>query len=101
MAALLGCGVQKLETDIDLEAKEEAEDDAKEDLLDKDRKFLTKAVEPYKAVESGEGGPFGAGVVRNDEYKHIDPTAHAEVTAVREACTKLNRIDLSESYIRL
>ncbi|PWA86655.1 cytidine and deoxycytidylate deaminase, zinc-binding, Cytidine deaminase-like protein [Artemisia annua] len=76
------------------------------DLQDRDHKFLTKAIEEaYKAVESGDGGPFGAVVVRNDEIvvschnlvnKHTDPTAHAEVTAVREACTKLNQIDLSD-----
>ncbi|GKF72256.1 guanine deaminase, partial [Tanacetum coccineum] len=37
-------------------------------LQDRDRKLLTHAVEEaYKAVESGDGGPFGAVVVRNDE----------------------------------
>lgn len=55
---------------------------------------MTKAVEEaYKGVECGDGGPFGAVVVRNDEVvvschnmvlKHTDPTAHAEVTAIRE-----------------
>lgn len=60
----------------------------------RDHKFLTKAVEEaYKGVESGDGGPFGAVVVHNDEVvvschnmvlNHTDPTAHAEVTAIRE-----------------
>ncbi|GJV81846.1 guanine deaminase [Tanacetum coccineum] len=63
-------------------------------VQDRDHKFLTKAVEEaYKGVDCGDGGPFGAVVVRNDEIvvschnmvlKHTDPTAHAEVTAVRE-----------------
>lgn len=63
-------------------------------VQDRDHKFLTKAVqEAYKGVECGDGGPFGAVVVRNDEVvvschnvvlKHTDPTAHAEVTAIRE-----------------
>ena len=63
-------------------------------VQDRDHKFLTKAVEEaYKGVESGDGGPFGAVVVLNDEVvvachnmvlKHTDPTAHAEVTAIRE-----------------
>lgn len=63
-------------------------------MKDRDHKFLTQAVEEaYKGVESGDGGPFGAVVVCNDEVvvschnmvlKHTDPTAHAEVTAVRE-----------------
>lgn len=63
-------------------------------VKDRDHKFLTRAVEEaYKGVECGDGGPFGAVVVRNDEIvvschnmviKHTDPTAHAEVTAIRE-----------------
>lgn len=63
-------------------------------VRDRDHKFLTQAVEEaYKGVECGDGGPFGAVVVCNDEVvvschnmvlKHTDPTAHAEVTAVRE-----------------
>ncbi|KAJ8440179.1 hypothetical protein Cgig2_003504 [Carnegiea gigantea] len=78
-------------------------------VQDRDHKFLTKAVEAaYKGVECGDGGPFGAVVVCNDEVvvschnmvlKHTDPTAHAEVTAVREACKKLNRIELSDCEI--
>lgn len=63
-------------------------------VQDRDHKFLTKAVEEaYKGVECGHGGPFGAVVVHKDEVvvschnmvlKNTDPTAHAEVTAVRE-----------------
>ena len=63
-------------------------------VQDRDHKFLTKAVEEaYRGVDCGDGGPFGAVVVRNDEVvvschnmvlKHTDPTAHAEVTAIRE-----------------
>lgn len=72
-------------------------------VQDRDHGFLSKAVEEaYKGVECGDGGPFGAVVVRNDEVvvschnmvlKHTDPTAHAEVTAVREVrvrCITLN-----------
>ncbi|KAI3767718.1 hypothetical protein L2E82_18080 [Cichorium intybus] len=78
-------------------------------VQDRDHKFLTKAVEEaYKGVENGDGGPFGAVVVCKDEIvvschnmvlKHTDPTAHAEVTAIREACKKLNQIELSECEI--
>ncbi|RRT77374.1 hypothetical protein GW17_00031057 [Ensete ventricosum] len=63
-------------------------------VQDRDHKFLSKAVEEaYHGVECGDGGPFGAVVVRNDEIvvgchnkvlKDTDPTAHAEVTAIRE-----------------
>ncbi|XP_054803291.1 guanosine deaminase-like [Prosopis cineraria] len=74
-------------------------------VQDRDRKFLAKAIEEaYKGVECGDGRPFGAVIVRNDEVvvschnlvlRNTDPTAHAEVTAIREACKKLNQIDLS------
>ena len=66
---------------------------------------MPKAIEEaYNGVNSGHGGPFGAIVVRNDEViaschnmvlKNKDPTAHAEVTAIREACKKLGQIELS------
>uniref|UniRef100_A0A7N1A5J7 CMP/dCMP-type deaminase domain-containing protein n=1 Tax=Kalanchoe fedtschenkoi TaxID=63787 RepID=A0A7N1A5J7_KALFE len=80
-----------------------------EAVQDRDHKFLSKAVEEaYKGVECGHGGPFGAVVVRNEEVvvschnmvlKYTDPTAHAEVTAVREACKKLGKIELSDCEI--
>ena len=50
------------------------------------------------------GGPFGACVVKDGEIigkgsnnvlKNNDPTAHAEVVAIREACQKLNTYDLT------
>ena len=56
-----------------------------------------------KSVNSG-GGPFGAVIARNGEIVaegsnnvtlHHDPTAHAEVSAIREACRKLETFDLS------
>ncbi|KZV39946.1 hypothetical protein F511_11326 [Dorcoceras hygrometricum] len=78
-------------------------------VQDRDHKFLTIAVEEaYRGVESGDGGPFGAVIVCNDEVvvschnlvlRHTDPTAHAEVTAIREACKKLNRIELADCEI--
>ncbi|XP_042437088.1 guanosine deaminase isoform X1 [Zingiber officinale] len=78
-------------------------------VQDRDHKFLSKAVEEaYHGVECGDGGPFGAVVVCNDEVvvgchnmvlKHTDPTAHAEVTAIREACKKLGKIELSDCEI--
>ncbi len=51
------------------------------------------------------GGPFGACVVRNGEIigkgsNHVlsdnDPTAHAEVMAIRDACKNINSYDLSD-----
>ena len=59
-----------------------------------------------KGIEKKEGGPFGAVIVdkdgniisngNNKVLKNNDPTAHAEVVAIREACKKLNTYDLSD-----
>lgn len=56
-----------------------------------------------KGMKNGSGGPFGAVVVKNGKiigegYNSVissnDPTAHAEVLAIREACRKLNSYQL-------
>lgn len=80
-----------------------------EAVQDRDHKFLRKAVEEaYKGVDCKHGGPFGAVIVHNDEVvaschnmvlSNTDPTAHAEVTAIREACKKLKKIELSDCEI--
>ena len=55
------------------------------------------------SVNNG-GGPFGAVIVRDGEIVAEgsngvtilnDPTAHAEVSAIRQACKKLNSFDLT------
>lgn len=55
-------------------------------------------------VRAGRGGPFGAVVVRGGEIAGSgansvtatnDPTAHAEVLAIREACARLNTFQLT------
>ncbi|CAN6203511.1 unnamed protein product [Urochloa humidicola] len=76
---------------------------------DRDYKLMKKAVdEAYRAVDSGEGGPFGAVIVRdgavvvschNLVLKNTDPSAHAEVTAIRHACKRLQKLDLSDCEI--
>ena len=71
--------------------------------------FMEKAKElSEKNLETNEGGPFGACVVKdnkiigkgsNQVLKTNDPTAHAEIIAIREACKNINSYDLSECEI--
>ena len=57
-----------------------------------------------KNLKSHHGGPFGAVVVKdgkiigrasNSVLKNNDPTAHAEIMAIRDACKKIKSYDLS------
>jgi guanine deaminase len=61
--------------------------------------------EAFSGMRNGDGGPFGAVIVRNGKViakghnqvlKTNDPTAHAEINAIREASQKLKRFDLSD-----
>lgn len=59
-------------------------------------------------LKTNAGGPFGACVVKNGEIigkgsnnvlLNNDPTAHAEIMAIREACKNINSYDLSDCEI--
>lgn len=72
--------------------------------MSKDKYMLAAIKKAEVNFISGNGGPFGAVVVRNGEIVAVagncvtssnDPTAHAEVVAIREACKKLETFDLS------
>lgn len=68
--------------------------------------FMREAIRlSVEKMEQGYGGPFGAVVVRNGEiisrgYNNVlssnDPTAHAEVDAIRKAAQVLGCFDLSD-----
>ncbi|MBR3002277.1 MAG: nucleoside deaminase [Clostridia bacterium] len=56
-------------------------------------------------LKTNVGGPFGACIVKNGKVigkgsNHVlsnnDPTAHAEIMAIRDACKTINSYDLSE-----
>lgn len=69
------------------------------------RRFIGEAVRlSREGMEKGEGAPFGAVVVRNGKivgrswnktFISCDPTAHAEIEAIRDACRELGTQDLS------
>lgn len=71
-----------------------------------DRYFLQMAVDlAAENVRSGKGGPFGAVIVKDGEVlatgvnlvtSSNDPTAHAEVTAIRNATSKLKDFQLTD-----
>ena len=72
-------------------------------MTDTDRKFMRQAIDlSIENVRNG-GGPFGAVIVRggevvatgvNNVVPHCDPTAHAEVSAIRKACQKVGNFKL-------
>jgi tRNA(Arg) A34 adenosine deaminase TadA len=71
---------------------------------ERDEKFLARAIElARQGMLSGKGGPFGCIIVKGEEIigegsnqvtSTNDPTAHAEVVAIRNACQKLNSYQL-------
>ena len=67
-------------------------------------RFMARAIElSIEGVQFGRGGPFGAVIVKNGEIlgeganpvtSAKDPTAHAEILAIRMACAKLGSFEL-------
>ena len=71
-----------------------------------EQQFIKKAIQlALDNVTGSTGGPFGAVVVKNGEIVGVgqnqvtklnDPTAHAEIQAIREACQRLNTFQLDD-----
>ena len=71
---------------------------------DNKNKFMLEAVTAaLKGMENNEGGPFGCVIVKdgkivgrgnNKVTSNNDPTAHAEIMAIRDACENLNTFQL-------
>jgi tRNA(Arg) A34 adenosine deaminase TadA len=69
-----------------------------------DEKFMQQAIDLSIENVANGGGPFGAVIVRNGEViatgtnrvtANCDPTAHAEVSAIRAACAKVKNFKLT------
>lgn len=75
-------------------------------LMNEHEQFMHEAVLlAAESVEKRSGGPFGAVIVRdgrvvgqgaNSVTSTNDPTAHAEIVAIRQACTKLGTFVLDD-----
>jgi guanine deaminase len=74
-----------------------------------DERFMDRAITlATENVGAGHGGPFGAVIVRNGEIvaeaannvlATNDPTAHAEVEAIRQACGRLENFELRDCIL--
>lgn len=71
--------------------------------------FIQEAIKiAEKGMNKGAGGPFGCVIVKDDKViasasnqvtSDNDPTAHAEVVAIRKACEVLNSFQLEDCII--
>lgn len=78
-------------------------------MTERDSYFMQRAIDlAEKGITSNSGGPFGAVVVKDDKiiaegYNKVtstnDPTAHAEIVAIKEACKKLGSFQLDDCII--
>jgi guanine deaminase len=77
--------------------------------MNRELKFMQEAIKMgVDGMNANDGGPFGCVIVRGDKIvgrghnKVIstnDPTAHAEVSAIRDACKNLNSFQLDDCEI--
>jgi len=80
-----------------------------DDGLDMPNPFMARAIQlSLENIQAGRGGPFAAVVVKDGKIiaegancvtSTNDPTAHAEVVAIREACEKLGHFELIDCEI--
>jgi len=77
--------------------------------MSREEQFMLEAIRLAEhGMNSNQGGPFGCVIVKGDEIvgrgnnrvsSSNDPTAHAEVTAIRDACKNLNSFQLTDCEI--
>jgi len=78
-------------------------------MTEQDKEFMRRAIElAQEGIDANDGGPFGAVVVKDGKIvgegcnrvtSTNDPTAHAEVVAIRAACQNLNSFQLDGCVI--
>ncbi len=78
-------------------------------MTDKDKKFMRRAIaKAEEGMNKNAGGPFGCVIVKDDEIiaeahncvtSANDPTAHAEIVAIRKACERLNTFQLDDCTV--
>src|SRR4051812_13105634 len=78
-------------------------------MTEEDKLFMRRAINlAQNGVDANDGGPFGAVVVKNGEIvgegcnrvtSTNDPTAHAEIVAIRNACEALGTFQLEGCVI--
>jgi len=77
--------------------------------MTREEKFMSEAILlSQNGVRNNEGGPFGCIIVKDDKIvgrgnnkvtSSNDPTAHAEVVAIRDACKNLDTFQLDDCEI--
>ena len=77
-------------------------------ITEQDKQYMREAIRLANESVERSGGPFGAVIVKDGEVIagssnsvtiDNDPTAHAEVNTIRQACRKLGTFDLSGATI--
>lgn len=78
-------------------------------MTDRDSYFMQRAINlAEQGINSNSGGPFGAVVVKDNKiiaegYNQVtstnDPTAHAEIVAIKKACKELDSFQLDDCII--
>lgn len=77
--------------------------------MQREMRFMLEAIElSEKNLSSNDGGPFGCLIVKHEEivgrgWNQVssanDPTAHAEIVAIREACKNLETFQLNDCEV--
>ncbi len=84
--------------------------ESKKPISEEDKLFMREAIDmSLKGMRSGDGGPFGCVIVNengviigrgnNKVTSSNDPTAHAEVVAIRDACQNIGHFQLDNCTI--